>query len=284
MAKWWEMTALRSAYQQVARNSAAAGADGVTPKIFAARLDHNLQHLSAQLGDRRWRPLQHVIFKKPKTDGGFRILAIPCVADRVWLTALARHLSALWEPDMAETSYAFRSGRGVNDAVAKATILRLRGFVHVAHVDIASYFDNLRHCDVNSLIDREARCNQASTMVRAWLAGYGAEMAKFGRSASMGIPQGAALSPVLANHVLTGFDKAINGRRIKMLRYADDILLMARSQGELHASLAKAQTELAKLQLSLRPSKTEIICLDQPRASLDFLGYCFAKNSLRRAG
>ena len=284
MTKWSEMEALREAFGHVARKAGAAGGDGQTTSQFAHGLEAKLMRLSTDIRDNNLQPGRHFIITKKKLSGGVRRISIPCVRDRVWQTALAWHLANLWDRRMADTSFAYRAGRSVEDAVARATVYRLRGYVFVAQADITTYFDRLRHGDMRMLIKQEGRCEWATNITTKWLKAYATEMTRFGMEKDHGIPQGSPLSPILANHILTNFDLAMNGKGLKLLRYADNILLMARGADEVKAGLRRVASLLATMGLRLNDEKTEFASLASAQVSMNFLGYAFQSDRLKRVG
>ncbi len=276
---WWCEAALATAYKKVRRNGGMAGRDGVSAQDYAGGLEARLRRLSTQLKQGRLVLQPHLLLYKTKTDGRKRRIAIPAVVDRVWQTALAEALAQAWEPTMAACSFAYRPGRSVEDAVLRATLHRLRGFTHVAHADIANFFDSIRHADVKALLARGFACPVAQRMTGLWLA-------KFGRDtglAGIGIPQGSPLSPIMSNHVLTDFDRAFESqKKWRYLRYADNLLFMAKDAGSLHVAMAHAETALHLLGLRINRQKSQVANLARSGGEpITFLGYALDGDRVR---
>ncbi len=278
---WCSEAALTTAYKKVRRNGGMAGRDGVSIQDFASGLEARLHRLSVQLRQGRLVLQPHLLLYKAKPDGRKRRIAIPAVVDRVWQTALAESLAQAWEPAMAGCSFAYRPGRSVEDAVLRATLHRLRGFTSVGHADIADFFDSIRHADVKALLARGFACRVAQRMIGLWLHTYGHDIGLGG----MGIPQGSPLSPIMSNHVLTDFDRSFEGqKKWRYLRYADNLLFMAKDAGSLHIAMAQAETELRSLGLRFNRQKSQVANLAiSGGASVTFLGYALDGDRVRSA-
>jgi CRISPR-associated protein Cas1 len=137
--------ALREAWQKVASNGGSAGGDGVTISRYRARSARNLKQLSVTLRDFTYRPLPCRKVEIPKRKGGVRRLMIPSIQDRILHTAIAKALQPILEPLFEDSSFAYRPGRSVKQAVARIERWRDQGFTHVIEADIVSYFDAIDH-------------------------------------------------------------------------------------------------------------------------------------------
>lgn len=262
--------ALAEAFLRVKRNRGGAGGDGQTSAVFEADLKRNLAELRRTLLDQSYRPGPLRRYPVEKPTGGVRWISVPCVRCRVAQTAAATALSAAIDPFLSPASFAFRPGLSVESAAGAITTLRLQGFVHVAEGDIASFFDSVPHAVAIDMLRRFARY-PFLRLVGLWLQGF----SRNGR----GLPQGSPLSPALANLVLDPIDKAITSRRVRLVRYADDFVLMARSPEAATFALARMETLLAGIGLALKAEKTRLARIDE---GIRFLGLSFEGDGVMR--
>ena len=261
--------ALVAAWRQVRRGGRAAGIDGVSVDNFRADASRHLERLHRQLigGDYRARGLREVAISKP--DGGSRLLRIPTVRDRIVQSAVASWLAAYFEPRMASTSFAYRRGRSVEHAVGRIVTFRLWGCVHVLDADIERFFDSVSPSRLRSCLRRELGSGAIMALIDQWLEIF--------EDARAGIAQGAPISPVLANIYLDPLDRALNRRGLRMVRYADDFVVLTRDAHKLDLAERRARDTLATLGLRLNTSKTRRTDF---AAGFDFLGYRFLNNQV----
>lgn len=257
---------LTAGWQRVWRNGGAAGGDGVTIEAFAAGVADRLVALSTALraGDYRPGPLRHVDI--PKTNGGTRRLTIPSVRDRVAQSAVAQVLTPLLDREFEDSSFGYRPGRGVAQAVARVERLRAEGYVWALDADIDDFFDTI---PIDPLAARFAALvgeGPLVELVSLWL--------EQGSRDGRGVPQGSPLSPLLANLHLDVLDEALSGRGLRLIRYADDFLVLAKDEAAIRDGLKRTTAVLARLGLALDPDKTRIRGYDE---TLRFLGRCFVR-------
>lgn len=254
---------LRWAWRRVKRNGDTVGADGQTPAVFAQELDARLDRLAARVRAASYQPgpLRRLVVAKP--DGGERRLAIPTVTDRVLQTATHRILAARLNGEMSPASFAYRAGLGVDLAVARIVMLRLRGYTHVVEADIRRFFDEVPHAALLATLDERVADARVRRLVRLWLRGFGA-----GR----GLAQGAPISPLLANLHLDPIDRAIDTRKTRLIRYADDLVLLCRSAAGAQRAQVRLTELLVQRGLALHPDKTRQVTFER---GFDFLGYRF---------
>jgi len=213
---------LRRAFEDVQANAGAAGVDQVTVAMYAQHLEANLETLSQQLRDGTYRP--HAVRRTYiDKDGGAgqRPLGIPTVRDRVVQTALRYALEPIFERDFAPHSYGFRPGRGCKDALRRVQALLDAGYTHVVDADLQSYFDTIPH---EPLLAR-VREKVADGRVLALLDGFLTQHVLDGLqrwTPDGGTPQGAVVSPLLANVYLDALDHDLAAAGYEMVRYADD--------------------------------------------------------------
>ena len=262
-AKWWSEGALRAAFGRVLSNGGGAGGDGVSAVDFGRDLPQNLRELSQGLQQQRLKPRPCRRYAIAKKDGGKRILNVPSVADRIWQTALAWELEVRLGTSMSDASFAYRRGRSIQDAAVRVVFWRLRGHVWVAESDINQFFDAIPHCSLKDRFFDLEKCEVARHSVGKWLQSL---------SSGRGLAQGSPLSPVLANLYLLGFDAEVDCKAHRLVRYADDFLLMARSRENAEAGLLRAKAALGNLGLTLNENKTHVKHINQ---GIKFLGHHF---------
>ena len=260
---------LDAGWRRVRRNRGGPGGDGVTIDDFAPRADAYLSALRSTLlaGDYRPGPLREVRIDKPS--GGIRHLAIPCIADRIVQHAAAAALGDRLERHLAPSSFAYRPQHSVAQAVGRLVTLRLWGYRHVLEADIADCFASIPHARLLATLGQQVSSPGSLRLIGLWLAGFGAHR---------GIAQGAPISPLLANLYLDPLDRALAGRRLKLVRYADDLVLLAQSADRLPAARARLEAAAAALDLSLNPAKTRRTSFAE---GFVFLGHHFTGDIVR---
>jgi CRISP-associated protein Cas1 len=253
-------------WQKVRRNAGAAGGDGVTVTTFERSAPARLERLSQDLASGAYRPgpVRRVLI--PKKAGGQRPLDIPCVADRVIQAAALLHLVPVIDPQLEPQSFAFRPGKSVAHAVAAVVRARRDGYVWTAEGDIRQCFESIHHAPLLKQFERMSGDARLSDLVELWLESYA--------PSGIGLPQGAPISPLLCNLHLDCVDEAMHGHGIKLVRYADDFVLLARKAADAEAALEKMSAELKSLNLDLNTEKTRLVGYDQ---SLRFLGHLFVR-------
>jgi RNA-directed DNA polymerase len=267
---------LRAAFAQVKANQGAAGVDHQTIEMFEANLETNLNKVTPQLADGSYRPqaVRRQWIAKPGSREK-RPLGIPTVRDRVVETALRKVLEPIFERDFAEHSYGFRPGRGCKDALRRVDRLLKAGNTWVVDADLQSYFDTIPQPKLLERVMEKVADSRVLELVEAMLQQEVMEgLAHWTPEA--GTPQGAVISPLLSNIYLDPLDWEMARSGYEMVRYADDFIILCRSEAEARAALAKVQTWTANAGLRLHPEKTRIVDATQ-RGGFDFLGYHFER-------
>lgn len=268
---------LAAAFDRVARNRGAAGVDHVTVGMFARRLEENLARLGRELRDGTYRPqpVRRVWIDKPGS-AEKRPLGIPAVRDRVVQTALRATLEPIFEREFAEHSYGFRPGRGCKDALRRVSRLLESGHTWVVDADLRKYFDTIPHESLMKRVRSRVADGRVLALVEGFLKqGVLEEMASW--TPESGTPQGAVISPLLSNIYLDPLDHAMASAGIEMVRYADDFVLLCRSEAEAHAALERVRDWTAQAGLMLHPEKTRVVDATQRGGGFDFLGYHFER-------
>jgi RNA-directed DNA polymerase len=265
---------LRTAFARVKANHGASGVDHVTVEMFEAELDDNLRRLSEGLRTGEYRPQairRHYIPKAGSAEK--RPLGIPTVRDRVVQTALRLVLEPIFERDFATHSYGFRPGRGCKDALRRVDELLKEGAVLVVDADLKSFFDTIPHDRLLAEVGRKVSDGKIMKLLQQFLRqGVLDGLAVW--TPEEGTPQGAVISPLLSNIYLDPLDHLLAAEGFEMVRYADDFVVLCRSEAQAARALAVIEDWTAQAGLALHPTKTHLI--DARTQSFEFLGYRFA--------
>lgn len=276
MDKVYSISNLRTSFEAVRANKGGAGVDHHTIEMFEKHLDDNLADLTAALRTGTYRPaaIKRVWIPKPGSSAK-RPLGIPTVRDRVVQAAIRNVIEPIFERDFAPQSYGFRPGRGCKDALRRVTELLRAGYIFVVDADLKSYFDTIPHARLLRLIERKIADSRVLGLLKAYLKQQVMDTVK-GWTPEKGTPQGAVISPLLSNIYLDPLDHMMAAAGIEMVRYADDFVLLCRSEAEAHHALELVQTWTTSVGLVLHPDKTHIVDASQ-RGGFDFLGYHFER-------
>jgi len=264
---------LGAAMAQVVANRGAAGVDHVTVERFGDHAEENLRDLGEQLRQGSYRPqtIRRVYIPKPGS-AEKRPLGIPTVRDRVVQTAIVHVVEPIYERDFAPTSYGFRPGRGAQQALARVEELLQKGYHYVVDADLKSYFDTIPHERLLQRLREKVADGRLLGLIESFVkAGVLEDLREWTPTA--GAPQGAVLSPLLSNVYLNPLDHLVAASGLEMVRYADDFVILCRSQAEAERALAVVQAWVEANGLTLHPTKTRIV--DASTTVIDFLGYRF---------
>lgn len=271
--KVWTERNLQASYAKVAANGGAPGVDHVTVEAFGDDLEANVARLTAALRDDAYEPqaIRRVYIPKPGSHEQ-RPLGIPTVRDRVVQGAVRHVIEPIFERDFATHSYGFRPGRGCKDALRRVDGLLKHGYVYVVDADLKSYFDTIPHERLLGRLRERIADGRILGLIETFLkAGIFDGLEEWEPEA--GAPQGAVLSPLLSNIYLNPLDHQLAAQGFEMVRYADDFVILCRSQAEAEQALTSVRQWCAAEGLVLHPSKTTIV--DVRLAGFDFLGYHF---------
>jgi RNA-directed DNA polymerase len=273
MDKVYAERTLRAAFARVKANQGSSGVDHVTVEMFESELDDNLRRLAEELRTGTYRPqaIRRAYIPKPGSREK-RPLGIPTVRDRVVQTALRMVLEPIFERDFAIHSYGFRPGRGCKDALRRVDELLKDGAVFVVDADLKSYFDTIPHDRLLALIGRKVSDGKIMELLERFL-GQGILDGLSVWTPDQGTPQGAVISPLLSNIYLDPLDHAMAAEGLEMVRYADDFVVMCRSEAQAAQALAAIAAWTARAGLTLHPDKTHLV--DARTQSFEFLGYRF---------
>jgi group II intron reverse transcriptase/maturase len=287
--KTYRMDVLVAAYRKVKANGGTSGIDGETCEAIQERgLDGYLAELQLEMQQERYQPQPVKRVYIPKANGKKRPLGIPTIRDRIVQTAFLLVLEPIFEADFAETSYGFRPEKSAHDAVREIYKYLNWGCEEVYDVDLEKYFDTVEHHKLMKLIARRIVDKQILHVIKLWL-GCGYVEDGEHKQSKRGTPQGGVISPLLANIYLNPVDQAfkrsglgaIRNGSVHLIRYADDMLVLA--QRELETGINLLESYVERLGLRLNQEKTRKLRMEQ-RASVDFLGFRFYRGKNRRTG
>lgn len=265
---------LYAAFRKVARNIGGPGVDNLTIKSFGKNLDKEIEKLHKALkeGSYHPKPIKRVMIPKPGSCEK-RPLGIPTVRDRVVQTAVRHVLEPIFEKDFAEHSYGFRPNRGCKDALRRVDSLLRKRFQWVVDADLKSYFDTIPHDLLMERMREKVSDGRVLDLIKAFLKQKIWEEGEEWEPET-GSPQGATLSPLLANIFLDPLDHRLAKAQLEYVRYADDVMVLCRTEEEAKRAHALIKDWCEEVRLILHPEKTTLVNMGVP-GGIDFLGFHF---------
>ena len=272
--KVYRAETLKEAWQKVAGNGGAAGVDGQSVKQFAVQAERYLKELSIALERGTYRAMAVRRVEISKGGGKQRPLGIPVVKDRIVQTALKFVLEPIFEREFLEMSYGFRPGRGCKDALREVEGWLKEGYTFVVDADLRSYFDTIPHARLLERVKEHVSDGRVLELIEAFLQqDIIKDLERW--TPVGGTPQGAVVSPLLANIYLHALDCQMKQKGYRMVRYADDFVVLCRSAEQAQAALAEVKAWVEANGLSLNAEKTHVGDCRQEGQGFEFLGYRF---------
>lgn len=287
--KIYRADVLTEAYRKVKANGGTSGIDGETCGMIEERgLEAYLSGLQREMKEQRYKPQPVRRVYIPKANGKQRPLGIPTVRDRIVQTAFLVVLEPIFEADFNASSFGFRPDKSAHDAIREIYKYLNWGCVEVYDVDLEKYFDTVDHNKLMKLVARRIADKQILHVIHQWLSCGYVEDGQH-RQSKTGTPQGGVISPLLANIYLNPVDQAFERRKlgaiqngsIHLVRYADDMVILA--QKKLETGIALLEQYIDRLGLRLNREKTRRVRLDEAK-SVDFLGFQFYCARSRKTG
>lgn len=275
--KVWDPMTLRLSAWAVIRNGGAPGVDHRTTKQLEQELEAEVTMLAKRLREGTYQP-QAVLRAWADKPGSAekRPLGIPVVRDRVVQGAIRAVIEPIFERNFAEQSYGFRPGRGAREAVARVEELLQAGNTWVVDADLKGYFDSIPQEALLERVEEKISDGRILGLIEAFLKQGVMESGKGWQPTERGTPQGAVLSPLLANLYLDPLDQEMAREGLQMVRYADDFIVMCSSEAEAREALERVQTWVKAAGLQLHPEKTRLVNARE-RGGFDFLGWHFER-------
>lgn len=262
---------LNEAFVQVKRKKGAEGVDGMKVKELGEYLKTNGERVKEQIRQRKYSPQPVRRVEIPKAAGGVRNLGVPTVTDRFIQQAIAQILSPIYEKQFHDNSYGFRPNRSAEQAIMKCLDMMNDGYSWVVDIDLEKFFDTVNHDKLMNLMSRTVTDGDVISLIRKFLVS-GVMIDDEYKETIIGTPQGGNLSPLLSNIMLNELDKELEARGLNFVRYADDALILTKSEksaNRVMASITKFLEERLGLKVNATKSK-----VDRPQG-IKFLGFGF---------
>lgn len=260
---------LNAAWKKVKGNKGAAGIDNMNVEDMLPYLKEHGEELIKSIREGWYKPKPVKRVEIPKAEGGVRLLGIPTVIDRMVQQAVVQVIEPIFEATFSESSYGFRPGRNARQAIQKTKEYYEKGYTHVVDIDLAKYFDTVNHDILMNMLEEKMNDKRVLSLIRKFLKS-GVMVEGLVGETSEGTPQGGNISPLLSNIYLTKFDKMLEKRGHKFVRYADDCNIYVRSKRAAQRVMESASAYLeGKLKLKVNRVKS---CTGSP-LKLKFLGF-----------
>lgn len=268
---------LNRAFKRVKANKGAPGIDGITVDEIGAYLRENQQAIIERIKRGKYTPDPVRRVEIPKPDGGMRKLGIPTVKDRIFQQAITQQLTPIYEPIFSDNSYGYRPGRDAKGAITRVKEYAEQGYTHAVALDLSKYFDTLNHEMLINILRRNVKDERVIQWIKRYLKSGVMENGVVTETEE-GSPQGGNISPLLANIYLNEFDQEYQKRGVAFVRYADDIVLLAKSERAAKRLLETSTKYLEEtLKLKVNQEKSRVVSVFAIR-NFKFLGFTLGKN------
>lgn len=267
---------LNRAYKRVKSNKGAPGIDGMTVEDAFGWIKEHREKLVGSIRSGKYKPKPVRRKEIPKSDGGMRQLGIPTVIDRVIQQAIAQQLTPIFEPLFSEKSYGYRPGKSAQMAIQKVKEYADQGYGYAVLIDLSKYFDTLNHELLMNMVREQVSDKRVTDLIKKYLKSGVLENGLLVKTEE-GSPQGGPLSPLLANIYLNRFDQEMESRGVPVIRYADDIVILAKSERAAKRLLESARKYLEeKLKLKVNGEKSRVVNVAAIR-NFKFLGFALGR-------
>ena len=269
---------LNRAYKRVKANKGAPGVDGMTVEDALEWLKENRDELIERIKSGKYKPQPVRRVEIPKPDGGKRMLGVPTVIDRIIQQAIAQKLMPIYEPLFADGSYGFRPNRDAHKAIRKVKEYAEEGYTFAVQIDLSKYFDTINHELLMNMVRQNVHDKRVTDLIKRFLKSGVMDNGLHVKTEE-GTPQGGPLSPLLANIYLNGFDHEMESRGVHVVRYADDIVVLAKSKRAAERLLESSRKYLeGKLKLKMNMDKSRVVSVYSIR-NFKFLGFALGKGA-----
>ena len=249
---------LNKAYKKVKANKGAPGVDGVSVDGVYQQIVENKNQILNQIRKRKYTPQPVRRVQIPKENGKMRNLGIPTVLDRIIQQAMVQVLSPIFEEQFSETSYGFRPGRSCENAVVKALEYLNDGYEWIVDIDLERFFDTVDQDRLINIIMRTIKDGDVVSLIRKYLSA-GVMDKGVTKATEQGTPQGGNLSPLLSNIMLNELDKELEARELRFVRYADDCIILVKSEKAANRVLESIAKYIEKkLGLKVNATKSKV--------------------------
>lgn len=268
---------LSRAWKRVKANKGAPGIDGVTIADFPLHAREHWPRVREQINQGRYQPQPVRRVEIPKPGGGKRLLGIPVILDRVLQQAIAQVLTPIFDPTFSESSFGFRPGRNAHQAIRQVQAYVKDGYRIAVDLDLAKFHDTVNHDLLMSLLGRAIGDKRLLALIGRYLRA-GVLVGEHIKPSDIGTPQGGPLSPLLANILLNRLDQELHKRGHRFARYADDMIILVRSQSAAERVMRSITRYLeTTLKLMVNPAKSKVA----PMNECSFLGFTIRGKKVR---
>ena len=269
---------MNQAYKKVVSNKGVAGVDGITVDEVDSYIRDNKERIFNKIRKRYYKPKPVLRVQIPKDNGKKRNLGIPTVIDRIIQQAMVQVLSPIFEEQFSERSYGFRPGRSCEQAIIKALEYLNDGYEWIVDIDLERFFDTVNQDRLITIIGRTIKDGDVVSLIRKYLSA-GVMINGVKRPTKVGTPQGGNLSPLLSNIMLNELDKELETRGLNFVRYADDCIILVKSEKAANRVLTSITKFIEKkLGLKVNAEKSKVT---KPK-NIKYLGFSFWKDKKKQ--
>ena len=265
---------LNKAYKKVVANKGVAGVDGITVEEEFNYLKENKDRIINQIRKRKYKPQPVKRIKIPKENGKMRNLGIPTVTDRIIQQAIFQVISPIFEKQFNDNSFGFRPNRSCEQAVIRALEYMNDGYEWIVDIDLEKFFDTVNQDKLITIIGKTITDGDVVSLIRKYLSA-GVMEKGIVKATTVGTPQGGNLSPLLSNIMLNELDKELEARGLNFVRYADDCIILVKSEKAANRVLTSITKFIEKkLGLKVNAEKSKVTRPTQTK----YLGFSFWKS------